>query len=270
MSDVIIVESPRQEIIVEAGARGLPGKLDYGFYPAGLLIDPAQIEILSIRAEVGVGTTEVYAVPPGKLAFISLITRANTGVAGNFSGLNARVNGNVVRVLQPAQSIAGGGGQSITSLTILLSHGDGLLVTSSLAGLVAYITGLLFPETVPVKMVAAANLSTAPTPFIECPAGYQVLPVSTSNGVPIIVHVIQPLIVNDSGVTTTISAYLVPNGETLGPQHLVVAAPVASGGNHALLTIPVNRMLPGDVLYLQSSSSNPGCWARKVYAQFPL
>lgn len=262
MSDIIIIDD-KNTAVIEAGARGLPGFLNYGLYPAGLLLPPEQVEMVRIFSDVPAGTSTFYTCPAGKKALIQqAIYRSNTSAGTITSSANINLEGNLMRPFTPAAAIGANSLNSVSTANLLLHEADQIQLTATATGLRAFAYAWLLPASAPVKRVYKANINTTPWTLYTCPAGKRAYACSFAPSFRIYAEVaFNPIIVNDSGVTHTIDMYFVPNGETLGPQHFMNRVSIGTG-SQSVPALPPAILSPGDALYIQSSTDTPGCHIR--------
>lgn len=270
MSEVITIVEPKVEVIVEAGARGLPGiqgppgTFPWGVQPALTLVDPALAQFFFLRASIPAPTSDViYEVPAGKSLVFGRFFLVNTTDTAINVVRTVQIGPNNLRINSPLTSVANKSQHIMsTGAPIVLNPGDRILAGADAAGVMGYVNGLLFDQPSPVKMDYIVNASTTPQILVQ--AATTIYPLGTSENR--FVHVTSsPFLVNDSGVTHIIDFHFVPNGGTMGADTFCGRVTVISGGNPPGVPMPLYRLQPGDAIYAVSNSDVPGCWIRMAY-----
>jgi hypothetical protein len=264
------------EIVIEAGARGLPGPqgpqgpqgppgtFPWGVQPALTLVDPALAQFFFLRAPIPAPTSDViYEVPAGKSLVFGRFFCANpTDIAMTvdrrvqIGPYNLRINSPLTSVVNKSYN------NMITGAPIVLNPGDRILAGAGVAGMMGYVEGLLFDHPSPVKMDYIVNVSTTPQILVQ--AATTIYPVITSDH-RFVHYTSTAYVVNDSGVTHIVDFHFVPYGGTMGSDTFCARATVTSGGFATFLSAPPYRLQPGDAIYAVSNSDVPGCWIRMAY-----
>lgn len=217
---------------------------------------------------VGVlGTSDLYTVPPGKVAFVSTWFRNNPTGGAITTGIDIISGANSMRVNTSSASLGAGGvgGVSVSGTCALMTAGEILRVTDSAAGMIHYYSVMEAPADLNsfLKLVRSFAMSTVAEKIYEAPAGKIGVPTTQPVGGGVSVFFF-----NNSGTGAKIcTLYLVPPGQAVAAQYsLGVAAPADNGNAASLFSLP--WIPPGFSLWVTSSSNDAGVKCRALISEY--
>ncbi len=212
------------------------------------------------------GTSDLYTVPPGKVAVGVAWFRNNPTGGPITTGLNIITGANSIRVNASPAAIGAGVANNISmAIGTLMSAGDILRVTDDAAGLAHTWSVVEGPADLNsfFKLARSFEITTVAEKIYEAPAGkigiLTTTPIGGSNALTFF---------NNSGTgAKTCSLYLVPPGQSVAAEYLIgTTSPADNGNGGAVSGVP--HIPTGYSLWVTSSSNDAGVKCRALIAEY--
>jgi len=214
------------------------------------------------------GTTDIFTVPAGKRFILSSLNATTTNGTATTGYALLKTNGTYYRwstsAVLPTNTLSA---ISIGSDNSFLEAGESIAINSTLVGVNANTTGILFSTNCPAYTPRLLALSAGNNTFYTCPAGKCAVNMPLPNLPGVATPSMMGIYINDSGSTRTIGFYVVPSG---GSPDFSIHQLVRTVADKWFYTLYSGVLFPGDSLVISTDANTATQWVRLTVVEIPL